>query len=117
MSKFTKKANKENSNIPLPVHKLGENTIERDSGDSSITAILDGDELAFVVAAACEERGIEVTNMSNEAKAKFKNRTELKNFLQSIDYDKELFSIADTQIPEPLVNATGSLKRMINNYK
>lgn len=79
--------------------------------------VIDGDEVAYTVAAACEERGIRVTNTISSGEATFKTRTKMKDFLKGVDMPDDLYSIEDTQIAEPLANALSTVKSKLVNLK
>ena len=102
-------------NSSIPVNTLGNNQVETGFGQEGVVAVLDGDELAFKMAAACEERGILVTNLGNSATASFKNRTEFKDFLKGLEVPDDFYTITDTQIAESTIIARGKLKRAIIN--
>jgi hypothetical protein len=80
-------------------------------------AVIDGDEIAFVIAAACEERSIEVTNSLSEEKGNFKNRTQLKKFLQGLEVPEDHFKVDDIQTPDELANALHSVKVTMDSIK
>lgn len=108
MTKFNKKANEDaidDSPNPFEV-----------DGDPDIIAVLDGDEIAFKVAAAAEERGIKVVNTSipdEEGQGIWKNRTLFHKFMNGIQYPEDKFTIEDTQIAEPIQNAISTVKARI----
>jgi hypothetical protein len=85
--------------------------------DSDTIIVLDGDEIVFQCAAACETRGITVINKSNEAEATFKTRTDFKAFVTGLEIPEDFFQIEDTQIAEDPKNAFATVKAKINNYK
>lgn len=91
------------------------NQIELEYGDPAIVVVIDGDEIAYKCAAENEERGVKVTNTSNEASANFKNKTEFKKLVHSLEVPDDLFTIEDTQVGGSKINAQGTLKRMITN--
>ena len=91
------------------------NQIELEYGDPDIIAVIDGDEIAFKCAAENEERGVKVTNTSNDASANFKNKTEFKKLVHSLEVPDDLFTIEDTQVGGSKIHAQGTLKRMIAN--
>lgn len=88
-----------------------------DWGNSEVVLIIDADEIVYQVAAACEQRGILVTNKSNEAQSTFKTRTEMKNFLSGLEVPEGFYDVVDTQIAEPLKNACATLKAKLINLK
>lgn len=105
MSKFSKKAKEDAvDDSPDPF------TLD---GDPNTIIILDGDELAFKVAAACEERAVKVTNSISQQEVIFKNRTEFKKLLHPLEYEEEMFTFEDTQKAEPLKHAISTLKSRI----
>jgi hypothetical protein len=54
-----------------------------------VIAVIDGDEIAYSIAAACEERTIKATNQLNNESSSFKHRTELKKFLHGLEVPDE----------------------------
>lgn len=88
-----------------------------DWANSEVILIVDADEVVYQVAAACEQRGILVTNKSNEAQSTFKTRTEMKNFLSGLEVPEGFYDVVDTQIAEPLKNACATLKAKLINLK
>lgn len=79
--------------------------------------VLDGDSIAFQVACACEQRGLLVTNTTNEAQTSFKTRTEMKNFLHGLEIPENFYTIEDTQIAEDKRNAFATVKAKLQNYR
>ena len=79
--------------------------------------VLDGDSIAFQVACACEQRGILVTNTTNEAQTSFKTRTEMKNFLHGLEVPDNHYVVEDTQIAEDKRNAFATVKAKLQNYR
>jgi hypothetical protein len=79
--------------------------------------VIDMDEVLYEIAAACEQRGITVTNKSNEASSTFKTRTEFKDLLKGLEVPDDFFDIQDTQIAEPIGNAIVSMKGKLNNFR
>ena len=65
---------------------------------SKTIAVIDGDEIAFQIAAACEERLIKVTNTTNNESSNFKHRTELKKFLAGLEVPEDFFIVEDVQV-------------------
>ena len=90
---------------------------DSDWSKSDTVLILDGDEIAFQVASACETRGIIATNKGNEAQATFKTRTEMNKFLNGLDVPEGFYEVIDSQIAEPAKNAFATVKAKILNYK
>jgi hypothetical protein len=84
---------------------------------SDTILVIDGDEIAYQVAAACEQRGILVTNTTNEAQSTFKHRTEMKNFLSGLEVPEDFYVVEDTQIAEPARNAFATIKSKLLNLK
>lgn len=82
-----------------------------------VIAVIDGDEIAFIVASACEKRTIKVTNALSEGVAAFKTRTEFKNFTKGLEVPEELFSIEDVQVADDLPNALHTVKIILDNIK
>ena len=79
--------------------------------------VLDGDSIAFEVAAACEETGIMVTNITNESQTAFKTRTKMKEFLAGLEVPEGHYVIEDTQIAEDKRNAFSTVKSKLQNYR
>lgn len=90
---------------------------DEDWSDSDTTIILDGDEISFQVAAACETRGIIATNKSNEAQGTFKTRTDMNKFLANLVIPDDFYEVVDSQIAEPAKNAFATVKAKILNFK
>lgn len=82
-------------------------------GDPDIIAVFDADEIAFIVAAACEQRMVKVINSSNKAEGVLKNRTEFKKLVAGLDIPEDFFSYEDVQIAEPIQNAISTIKKRI----
>jgi hypothetical protein len=85
--------------------------------ENKIIAVIDGDEVAYTIAAACEKRTIEVTNIMNDAVCSFKNRTEFKKFLTGLEGAEDFYRIKDIQTPDELANALHSVKVTIESIK
>lgn len=83
--------------------------------DPDVTAILDLDQICYVVASACQETFLEYTNKLTDAKGLFKNKTQFKDFMQGIDFDPETFESELFQKPEKIGHAISTLKRRIDN--
>lgn len=88
-----------------------------DEDDNDIILCIDMDEVLFDCASACEQKGILVTNTTNEAQSTFKNRTEMKNFLTGLTVPEDFYNIIDTQVAEPARNAFANIKAKIHNLK
>ena len=82
-------------------------------GDPNIIAVFDADEIAFIVAAACEQRMVKVVNSSNKAEATLKNRTEFKKLVAGLEIPEDFFSYEDVQVAEPIQNAISTIKKRI----
>lgn len=82
-----------------------------------IIAVLDGDEIAFQIAAACEKRSIKATNTTNQESAQFKHRTEMKKFLSGLEVPEDFYSVEDVQEPDELANALHSVNVVIDGIK
>jgi hypothetical protein len=103
--------------MTVDMHEFDDDYVGNSNRDSDTILVLDGDEIAFKVSAACEQRGILVTNKTNEAQSAFKHRTEFNNFLAGLVIPDGHFEIEDTQIAEPIKNAFATIKAKLNNYK
>lgn len=85
--------------------------------DSDTIVVLDGDEIAFQIAAACEQRGILVTNTTNESQTAFKTRTQMKEFLAGLEVPDGHYLVEDTQVAEDKRNAFATVKAKLQNYR
>ena len=83
--------------------------------DPYVTLVIDMDEQVFITAAACEERLVQFTNTLSLSSGLFKNRTQFKDFMQGVDFDKDLFEVEDVQKPEKVSFAINTLKRRLDN--
>lgn len=82
----------------------------------AITAVLDGDMVAYQSAAATELRTIDVTMRGTDKRMSFKTRTEWKahaaaNSLVLDDYD-----VVDVQEPEPFWNTKHLIERTVGSW-
>lgn len=82
-----------------------------------VIAVIDGDEIAFKIAAACETRTVKVTNTSNSHSSSFKHKTELKNFLHGLEVPEGHYSLEDQQEAGDLSAALHSVKVVVENIK
>ena len=82
-----------------------------------IIAVIDGDEIAYQIAAACETRTIKVTNKLNKESSSFKHRTEMKKFLHGLDVPDDFFEVEDVQTADDIANANHSVKVVVDNIK
>jgi len=82
-----------------------------------IIAVIDGDEIAYQIAAACETRTIKVTNKLNKESSSFKHRTEMKKFLHGLDVPEDFFEVEDVQTADDIANANHSVKVVVDNIK
>jgi len=101
--------------------------------DENTVVLIDGDQSAYVLAAANESRTIEVIHKASGNKKEFKTRTEfwgnkknsLGGWLQDTNlqrevkgqtlFTKEDFDIIDVQTAEPLEYCLGGIKQKINS--
>lgn len=83
----------------------------------NVVAVIDGDEIAFIVASACEKRTIKITNCLNDVSTVFKTRTEFKNFTKGLEIPEELFTIEDVQTADDLPAALHTVKVILDNIK
>lgn len=81
--------------------------------DNSVIVVVDGDELSYVTAAACEQRGVTITNTQNEKSQGFKNKTEFFKMIKSLEYPDDLFTVEETQVAEPPQNAYSTVKKKL----
>ena len=91
-------------------------SVNEDRGDQ-VVAVVDGDEIAFQIAAACETRSIKATNSVNLESSSFKHRTELKKFLHGLDVPEDFYAVEDVQEAGELANALHSVKVTIDSIK
>lgn len=84
---------------------------------SKTIAVVDGDEIAFVVAAACETRSISAQNSLSGQVSKFKHRTELSKFLKGLDVPDDFYKIEDVIVADDIANALHSVKVIMDNIK
>lgn len=82
-----------------------------------IIAVIDCDEIAYKIAAACEKTSIKVTNVKNSQQSSFKHRTELKKFLEGLEVPEDFYVVEDVQEPEPIANAIHSVKSQLKRIK
>lgn len=90
---------------------------DEDWSGSDVVLVIDLDEVVFDVAAAAEQRGILVTNTTNEAQSTFKHRTEMKQFLSGLEVPEGHYLIQDTQVAEPARNAFATIKSKLFNLR
>jgi hypothetical protein len=90
---------------------------QEDWSKSETILVVDMDEVLFDIASACEQKGILATNKTNEAQSTFKNRTEMKNFLNGLDVPEGFYDVIDTQVAEPAKNAFSTIKSKLYNLK
>lgn len=83
----------------------------------TVIAVIDGDEVAFQIAAACETRTIKVTNKLNGESSSFKHRTELKKFLHGLEVPEDFFEIGDVQTADDIANSLHTVKVVVDNIK
>lgn len=88
-------------------------TEEKKERDNSTIIVIDGDEIAYQTAAACEQRGVVITNTQNEKSQGFKNKTEFFKLLKGLDYPADLFTVEETQVAEPPQNAFSTIKKKL----
>ena len=82
-----------------------------------VIAVLDGDEIAYSISAACEKRSINVTNIKSGQVSNFKHRTEMKKFLDGLEIPEDCFEVKDLQEPDDIANCLHSVKVVIENIK
>jgi hypothetical protein len=82
-----------------------------------VLAVIDGDEIAFIVASACEKRTVKLTNALSEQSAVFKNKTEFKNFTKGLEVPEELFTLEEIQTADDLPSALHTVKVILENIK
>jgi hypothetical protein len=91
--------------------------MEQQFQHNQVLLVLDADEIAYQVAAACEQRGVVATNTTNEAQANFKHKTAFKDFTAGLEIPEGHFVLEETQIAEDPKNAFATVKAKINNLK
>ncbi len=82
-----------------------------------IIAVIDGDEISYVIAAACEKRSIKVVNKNSLGEANFKHKTAFKAFTEGLEIPEGFFTVEDVQEADELSNALHSVKVTIDNIK
>lgn len=87
------------------------------SDNKEIIAVLDGDEICYSIAAACEDRTIKATNQLNNEFSSFKHRTELKKFLHGLEVPDDFYLIEDVQVADDIANACHSVKVSVDSIK
>lgn len=92
-------------------------TDEKKERDNDIVVVVDGDEVAYMIAAACETRGVIIKNTSTGAESEFRNKTQFLKLLKGMEYPDDLFSITETQVAEPAKNAFSTIKKRIESIK
>lgn len=91
--------------------------MEQQFQHNQVLLVLDADEIAYQIAAACEQRGVVATNTMNEAQANFKHKTAFKDFTAGLEIPEGHFVLEETQIAEDPKNAFATVKAKINNLK
>lgn len=84
--------------------------------DPDVTLILDGDEIAFRTAAACQQTYLQYKNVVSGGVGNFKNKTQFKEFMADVTFDEEQFSSELVVVAEPIANAINTMKRTIDNF-
>jgi hypothetical protein len=82
-----------------------------------VIAVLDGDEISYQIAAACETRTIKATNKLNQESSAFKHRTEMKKFLHGLEVPEDFYEVVDVQEADEIANALHSVKVVVDNIK
>lgn len=77
--------------------------------------VIDGDLIAFKCSAANETRSIIALHKASGREKEFKNRTELKAFLEGTKFSAEDFQISDVQKPSEISHCLFSVRRMVEN--
>jgi hypothetical protein len=88
----------------------------RSKPKGEVIAVIDGDVVAFRVAAACEKRSVLVTNKASNQQQSFNNRTEFLNLLKGVllkEDVSEYYDIVDVQTPEELPHCLNTIKQSI----
>ena len=86
---------------------------QEDWSKSDTILVIDGDELAYVMAAACEQTQLEYVNTNNNSKHGFKNKTEFGKFMTGIDIPEGLFTCEMKRVAEPIAVALSQIKRKL----
>lgn len=87
--------------------------VQEDWSKSDTILVIDGDELAFVMAAACEQTLLEYVNTNNGSKHGFKNKTEFSKFMTGIEIPEGLFTSEMKRVAEPVAVALSQIKRKL----
>lgn len=82
-----------------------------------VIAVIDGDEVAFKIAAACETRTVKVTNTLNSHNSSFKHKTELKNFLHGLEVPEGQYTLEEQQQAGELSAALHSVKVQVESIR
>lgn len=119
MGSFCFKESKLTEKIFVPkkmwnVSYLPENIERKKYTKEDKVLVIDGDILAYKVAAACEKRSITVTNSKGKTKS-FKTRTKFKEWCEDKGKTYSDYSIEDVQTPESIDYCLGTLKRALAN--
>ena len=88
-----------------------------DYSKSETIVVLDGDELAYIVSAVCEQRCLVYTNTVNEVEMPFKNKTLFKKFMQGLTVPEGHFTVEEKQVAEPAQNAFSTLKAKLTKTR
>lgn len=86
---------------------------EEDWSNSEVVLVIDGDELCFVMTAACEQTSLVYTNTVNNVSHAFKNKTEFAKFTEGLSIPEGFFTVESKKIAEPVAIALSQIKRRL----
>ncbi len=75
--------------------------------------VIDGDELAYVHAAAAEQQLLVYKNTTNGFEHGFKNKTEFGKFMSGLTVPDDMYTTELKRVPEPKQNAFSTVKKKL----
>lgn len=84
-----------------------------DWANNDTVLVIDGDELCFVMTAACEQTSLLYTNTTNGFSHAFKNKTEFAKFTAGLNIPEDFFTVESKKIAEPVAIALSQIKRRL----
>lgn len=98
-----------------PKNNVDDNQVDtlEDWSNSDTVLVIDGDELCFVMTAACEQTCLVYTNTTNEFSHAFKNKTEFAKFTAGLNIPEDFFTVESKKIAEPVAIALSQIKRRL----
>jgi 5'-3' exonuclease len=103
MMSFKPKNNVDDSQVEAP----------EDWSNSDTILVIDGDELCFVMSAACEQTSLIYTNTTNNFSHAFKNKTEFAKFTAGLAIPEDFFTSESKKVAEPVAIALSQIKRRL----